>query len=152
VTRDAEVGDDGAGGHRVVAGDHPDPDAGVAALGDRVAGLRPGRVDDAYERDEHDAVEQILRIRGGRDGVGREVLRPDREYPHALLGELAVPAGVACRCRELGHVMRPAHIRVGGHRGGRAAAVERSLRGPGECGRWAVADRAIGAGGGCCSA
>jgi hypothetical protein len=34
-----------------------------------------------------------------------------------------------------GHVMRPAHTRVEGHRGGRLAADERSFRGVGECGR-----------------
>jgi hypothetical protein len=57
-----------------------------------------------------------------------------------------------CGCREPRHIMRPAHTRVEGRRAGLVATDERSLRRAGECGRRAVADRAIGAGGECCSA
>jgi hypothetical protein len=64
---------------------------------------------------------------------------------------MAAPGWSGCRCRELGHVLRPADTRVRGRRADLATAVGRSLRGAGSaaCGR---ADRAIGAGGGCCSA
>ena len=95
VAGDAEVGGDGPGGHRVVTGDHPDSDARVAALGDGLAGLGAGRVDDADERDEHDPVEQVHRVLGALDVVGGEVARPEGEHPHALLGQLGVAAGVA---------------------------------------------------------
>ena len=57
-----------------------------------------------------------------------------------------------CGCRELGHVMRPARTRAEGRRAGLVAGAGRSRRRPGECGLRVGADRAIGAGGGCCSA
>jgi hypothetical protein len=47
-----------AGGGGVVAGDHPHPDAGRAALGDRRLGLRPRRVDDADHGQQRQLVDQ----------------------------------------------------------------------------------------------
>ena len=44
-------------------------------------------------------------------------------------------AKLACWCRELGPVMRPADTRVSGRRGGLVVAAERSLQAAGE---WAL--------------
>ena len=79
----------------MVTGDHPYADAGIAALGDRLAGLRPRRVDDADECDEDDPVEQILRVVDRVELGGGEVLGTDSEHPHAVAGQLVVVAGVA---------------------------------------------------------
>jgi hypothetical protein len=94
---DAQVGGDGAGGHRVVAGDHPYPDARVAALGDGHAGLGAGWVDDADQRDQHDPVEQVLRVVDAVQVGEGEVLRADGEHPHALAGQRGVVSRVALR-------------------------------------------------------
>ena len=49
---DAEVGGDGLGGERVVAGDHHRADARAGARRDRVADLGSGRVDDADQAEQ----------------------------------------------------------------------------------------------------
>ena len=66
--RDAELAGDRLGGDRVVAGDHPDLDAGRVGLRDRVARLGPRRVDDADQR-------QQLEVRDQRQEVGVRVER-----------------------------------------------------------------------------
>ena len=56
---DAQLAGDRGGRRRVVAGDHPDPDAGVVALGDRRPGLGPRRVDDADHREQGELLDLV---------------------------------------------------------------------------------------------
>ena len=56
---DAQLGGDRGGGRGVVAGDHPNPDAGVVALGDRGLGLGARRVDDADHREQREVLDQL---------------------------------------------------------------------------------------------
>ena len=51
---DAQLAGDRGGRRRVVAGDHPDLDPGVVALGDRDPGLGARRVDDADHREQRE--------------------------------------------------------------------------------------------------
>ena len=60
-----------------------------------VAGLGPGWIDDADERDQDDPVEQVLRVVGGLEASAGKSWAPIGEHPHALLGQLGVAARVA---------------------------------------------------------
>ena len=60
---------------RVVAGEHPDPDARLAALCDGPPGLRSGRVHDPDQRQQHHPVQHVLGLVAGIEAVGGEVLR-----------------------------------------------------------------------------
>jgi hypothetical protein len=90
----AQFGRDGRRGDRVVAGDHPDPDARVVALLDRLPRLRARRVDDADQREKPGGLRrgqagarihfQLARGVSGGDGVP-ERRRGFGEYDHASI-------------------------------------------------------------------
>jgi len=95
------------------------------------------------------------------DPLGAQPWHPDH-FTHAYRA-LADEVGIAeplknlrhfnaCGCRELGHLTRPARIRVRGRRGDLVAAAERTLGRAAECGSPAGIDGVIGVDGACCSA
>jgi hypothetical protein len=55
---------------RMVAGDHPHPDAGRLALGDRRLGLRPRRVDDAHHRQQGEVAHLLDQVAVGVEEAG----------------------------------------------------------------------------------
>ena len=116
---DAELARDRGGGRGVVAGDHPDPDAGVLALRDRGLRLRARRVDDADHREQRqvlDLVEQVA-VRVERRGSKSRVRH--HQHPHALAGDPVV----------LGqHEVAVAVRRARSRRRGRGSCVERAIR------------------------
>ena len=88
---DAELLADGGGGDRVVAGDHPDLDAGAVALGDGRLGLGAGRVDDADHRDDREVVHHADQVAGRVELAGSKSRRattitrsPDCGHPLVL--------------------------------------------------------------------
>ena len=80
------TGDRGRGGG-VVAGDHPDPDAGVVALGDRRLRLRTRRVHDADHRQQREVGDQLDEVTvglgswPGRSRAGRPPSPARRSWP-----------------------------------------------------------------------
>ena len=66
---DAQLAGDRGGRRGVVAGDHPDPDPGVVALGDRGLGLGARRVDDADHRQQRELLDQVDQVAARRGTV-----------------------------------------------------------------------------------
>ena len=95
AARDPEVLGDRLGGDGVVAGDHPDLDAGAVRVGDRHLGRRPRRVDDADEGQQRHAVEQRQHVGLGVEGLRIEVLATRGHDPQALRPEALVLVEVA---------------------------------------------------------
>ena len=89
---DAELARDRLRGDRVVAGDHPDLDAGGVRDGDRRLRGRPRRVDDADQREQREVVHQ-------REQVGAGVEGRRRRSPCARWPSRAGPARRAARSR-----------------------------------------------------
>ncbi len=88
---EAEFVGDRAGGDGVVAGDHPDVDAGAERGADRVPGLGAQRVHDPDQRDKdqvRDGGHRVCERRGHRRVI--QVLDGEREDPQPALGQLAV--------------------------------------------------------------
>jgi hypothetical protein len=89
---------------------------------------------------------------GGRYSASGSAESPSGSCLLRAPGDVGLGGGAAaCGCRELGHVTPPADTRAEGRRAGLVAAGGRSRRRAGECGLRAGAERAIGAGGACCS-
>ena len=87
---DAELARDGIGRDGVVAGDHPDLDAGGLCLGDGVAGLGARRVDDPDDGQELEVADQWQEV-GVRVERGRiEVALAGGHDPQALGAESVV--------------------------------------------------------------
>ena len=84
---DAELLRDRLCGDGVVAGDHPDLDAGAVRVGDRHLGRRPRRVDDAHEGQQRHAVEQRQQVGVGVERRGIEVLATRGHDAQALRPE-----------------------------------------------------------------
>ena len=70
---DAQLPGDRGGRRRVVAGDHPDPDPGVVALGDRDLGLGSRRVDDADHRQQRELLHLVDEVATRREHARVEV-------------------------------------------------------------------------------
>ena len=87
---DPELAGDGLGGHRVIAGDHPDLDAGRVRLGDGVARLGAWRVDDADEGEELEVGHGRQQIGVRVEGRRVEVPLGGGQDPQALRAELLV--------------------------------------------------------------
>jgi hypothetical protein len=72
---DAELAGDRGRSDRVVAGDHPDPDAGRLRRRDRCPGGGPGRVDDADQGEQLQPGDQREQVGAGVERGRVEVLR-----------------------------------------------------------------------------
>ena len=86
VALDAELLADRGRGHRVVARDHPDLDAGAVALGDGRLGLGARRIDDADHRDDREVVHLADEVGVGVELVGVEVAPGHHHHPFARPG------------------------------------------------------------------
>ena len=85
---EAQLPADRARGHRVVAGDHADLDAGLQGDLDGHLGGGPQRVDDADQADEHELLDVGHRVGDEGGLVGRrEEPRREGERAQTLLGE-----------------------------------------------------------------
>ena len=87
---DAELAGDRGGRRGVVAGDHPDPDPGVVALGDGGPGLRARRVDDADHRQQRELLDLVDQVAARRGTARVEVALRDHHDPLAGVGDLVV--------------------------------------------------------------
>ena len=90
---DAELAGDGGGGGGVVAGDHPDPDAGLAALGDGGFGLGPGWVDDPGHGQQGQVGDQAEQVAGGVEAGRVQVPGGHHHDPLAPLGHAVIGLG-----------------------------------------------------------
>ena len=98
---DPELAGDRGRGRGVVAGDHPDPDAGVLAEGDRVPRLLARRVDDADEGEQRQVLHLREQVAAGVEGRGVEVARGHRQHAQALAGEPVVLGQDTIACAAL---------------------------------------------------
>ena len=76
----------------MVAGDHPDPDAGVAALGDGRLSLGARRVDDADHREQRQLLDQIDQLAVGANRPRLEVAL--RDHHDAFTGRRDLVVGL----------------------------------------------------------
>ena len=104
---DAELAGDRGRGHRVVAGDHPDLDAGRPGRGDGCLGGGPWRVDDPDQGEQLQIGHQREQVGAGVERGRVEVLARGGQHPQALLAQPLV----------LGQVQLP-ELAVGRHRPG----------------------------------
>ena len=144
---------------RVVAGDHPHPDAGVAALGDGRLGLGARRVDDPDHGQQGQVLDQAEQVAGGVEGRRVEVALGHHHHPLARLGDavvglrgqravlvgdrdqgpVGIPVGAAARDQHVRGALdiaahhrlaaRAGHLVEGGHE--LVVGVERHLGDPG---------------------
>ena len=109
----------------VVAGDHPDPDAGLLRRRDRCPGGRAGRVDDADQGKQLQPGDQREQVGAGvkRDRV--DFLARDSDHPQALLAQPLVLGQVPLP--ELAVSRRRAGVGVRDRGGPRQQLVRRAL-------------------------
>ena len=84
-----ELPGDRGRGDRVIAGDHPDPDAGRPGCRDRGLGGGPRRVDDSHQGEHLQIGDQREQVGGRVEGRRVEVLASGGQHAQALLARAA---------------------------------------------------------------